>query len=341
MNWRAFLVKWVLLLCPLLCSGSGSRAEAPSPFYAHKTIQLVVSFGAGGGYDLWARALARHMSKYIPGDPSIVVENMPGAGGFIAANYLYNQAPRDGTSFGLVAREAILGPLTDATGARFDPTQMGWLGSPTIETSVCIANRSAGVTSARQLQDHALSMGDTGSGSGTYAYPRVIARLLGYHLKFVSGFPSTSDVFLAMERGEVDGVCEGLDSIRSRRPDWIPDKKVVVLFESSEQERADLPGVPSIFALASTEQEKQAIAFLYAGQNIGRPFVAPPDLPASRLSLLRQAFSATMKDPDFVEDAKKQKLPVDPIDGDHLERIIRQVYATPKSVIEAVGNVIH
>lgn len=303
-----------------------------------KVMRLIVSFGPGGGYDIWARMVAKHMSQYLPGNPSIVVENMPGAGGFTAVNYLYNQAPRDGSVFALVAREAILGPLTNAQGARFDPTQMGWLGSPTTETSVCIANRSSGITSISDLQNHTLTMGDTGSGSGTYAYPRVLSYLLGLKLKFVSGYPSTSDVFLAMERGEVDGVCEGLDSIKARRPDWIPDKKVTVLLQSSKQARPDLPGVPTVYDLAHDEQQRQAIEFLYAGQNIGRPFVTTPDLPQERLQALQQAFAATMKDPAFLQDADEQKLPVDPEDGALLDNVIQKVFATPKSVIETVGK---
>ena len=313
----------------------------PSSGSAVKLIRLIVSFGAGGGYDLWARLVARHMSQYLPGDPSIVVENMPGAGGFTAANYLYNQAPHDGSVFALVAREAILGPLTNAQGARFDPTQMGWLGSPTTETSVCIANRSSGITSTSDLKDHPLTMGDTGSGSGTYAYPRVLSYLLGWKWKFVSGYPSTSDVFLAMERGEVDGVCEGLDSIKARRPNWISDKKVTVLLQSSKQARPDLPGVPTVYDLAQDEQQRQAIEFLYAGQNIGRPFVTTRGLPQERLLELRQAFAVTMKDPAFLQDADEQKLPVEPEDGSLLDDEIQKVFATPKSVIETVGEVMH
>ncbi len=335
------MIRPLLLLCAFLTSGTLARAQDRAPFYAHKTIQLTVSFGAGGGYDLWARAVARHMARFIPGAPSIVVENKPGAGGFTATNYLYNEAPRDGTAFGLVAREAILGPLTNAPGARFDPTKMGWLGSPTIETSVCIVNRSASVGSAADLKTHAVSMGDTGSGSGTYAYPRVLANLLGFKFQFVSGFPSTSDVFLAMERKEVDGVCEGLDSIRSRRPTWIPDGTVATLFVSSEERNPTLPDVPSIYSFATDDLQKQAIGFLYAGQNVGRPFVAPPGLPPERLAMLRDAFSKTMRDPDFVADSQKQQLPVDPIDGERLERTIRDVFATPPSVIAMVGKVIH
>jgi tripartite-type tricarboxylate transporter receptor subunit TctC len=340
MKRQRHLSRVILIAGSLLCSRFAVYAEAP-PFYDHKTIQLVVSFGPGGGYDLWARTLARHMSKYIPGNPSIVVQDMPGAGGFIATNYIYNQAPRDGTSFGLVAREAILGPLTNAAGARFTPTKMGWIGSPTIETSVCIVNSSAGIKSVADLQSNPVSMGDTGSGSGTYAYPRVLAQLLGLKFKFVTGFPSTADVFLAMQRGEVDGVCEGADSIRSRQPTWIPQKKVVVLFESGRSPRPDLPGVPSVYSLAKTDEQKQAIAFLYAGQNMGRPFVAPPDLLVERLATLRQAFMKTMADPDFIADAKTQKLPVDPIGGAQLEQTIRDVFVTSQPIIAMVGKIMH
>jgi hypothetical protein len=183
-------------------------------------------------------------------------------------------------------------------------------------------------------------LGDTGPGTGTQTYPKALSALLGMKFKLVSGFPSSSDVFLAMERGEVDGICESLDSVISKRPDWIATQKITVLFQGGAAPSPELKGVPFILDLARNEEEKQAMLFLYGGQGIGRPFVAPPDLPPERLKMLRDAFNATMRDPEFIAEAKKEKLDLEPEDGEHLASLIAKMYATPKSVVEKVGNLI-
>ena len=319
----------------------GALAQTPVPDAAPaKSLRVVVSFCSGGGYDLWARAVARHMPRFLAGNPSIVVQNMPGAGGLAATNYLYNQAPPDGTVMGLVAREAAFGPLTGAPGARFDATKFSWLGTPTTETSVCIVNSSAGARSIAEIGKRQLVFGDTGAGSGTYAYPRGLAGLLGLNFKFVSGFPSTSDIFLAMERNEVDGVCEGLDSIVSRRPDWIHSGKVAVLAQSSKEPNPEIRSTPTVYDLAPGEDARQAFAFLYASQDLGRPFILPPGIAPEKVATLRNAFAATMKDAAFVADATSQKLTVDPLDGGVLEGLVRRIYATPRDVIDKVSSII-
>jgi hypothetical protein len=241
---------------------------------------------------------------------------------------------------GIIARDAALGPLSGADGARFDPLKLSWLGTPTTETNVCISFHTAQVKTVQDLFEKTLILGNTGPGTGTYTYPKALEALLGMKFKLISGFPSSSDVFIAMERGEVDGICESLDSVTGKRPDWIAAKKVNVLFQGGAEPNPELKGVPFILDFAKTEEQKQAITFLYAGQGIGRPFVAPPDLPPARLKMLRDAFNATMKDPEFIADAKKQKLDVDPHDGEHLAALIRQMYATPKAVVDKVGALI-
>jgi len=284
--------------------------------------------------------VGRHIGRHLPGNPSVVPQNMPGAGSYVAASHIYNAAPKDGTVMGIIARDVALGPLTGAPGARFDATKFSWLGSPATEHNVCIANSTAAVKSANDLRDKELVLGDTGPGTGTRSYPKVLNDLLGYRFKLVSGFRSSADVFLAMERGEVDGICESLDSIHNRRPDWIPDRKVTVLLQGGATPHASLAGVPLVLDLARNAEERAVLEFLYAGQGIGRPFVAPPDLAADRLKLLRDAFSATMKDAEFLADAKKSKLEVEPEDGEHLAALIAKIYRTPKPIIDRVGNLI-
>jgi tripartite-type tricarboxylate transporter receptor subunit TctC len=326
--WLAFGV--LALLCqPAAAQDLGGRS-----------VSLLIGFGPGGGYDLWGRTVARHIGKHLPGKPGVVPQNMPGAGSYVAASHIYGAAPKDGTVFGIIARDAALGPLSNAPGARFDATKMSWLGSPTREHNVCIANSAAKVKKADDLRTHELVLGDTGPGTGTRSYPKVLNDLLGYKFKLVSGFRSSADVFLAMERGEVDGICESLDSIMQRKPEWIPNKVVNVLLQAGAASRPELKGVSNVLTLARNAEEKQVLEFLYAGQDIGRPFVAPPDLPPDRLKMLRDAFMATMKDPEFVSDVQRSKLDLEPEDGEHIAALIAKIYATPRPIIDRVANLI-
>jgi tripartite-type tricarboxylate transporter receptor subunit TctC len=313
-----------------------ARAEAP----AAKPVQMIIGFGPGGGYDLWGRTVARYLGRHLPGNPTVIAQNMPGAGSYTAASYLFNIAPRDGTALGIIARDAALGPLSGATGARFDPTKLSWIGTPAKETNVCIAYKTARVQSVADLFDKELILGDTGPGTGTRAYPKALNALIGTKFKIIGGFPASSDVFLAMERGEVEGICESLDSIRVRRPDWIPTKTVSILFQGGAAPNPALGGVPFVLDLARTAEARQAIEFLYAGQGIGRPFVAPPDLPAERLKALREAFDATMQNADFIAEAKNSKLELAPENGAHLAALIAKIYATPKPIVDKVSNLI-
>jgi tripartite-type tricarboxylate transporter receptor subunit TctC len=310
------------------------------PSLAGKSVQMLIGFGPGGGYDLWGRVVARHIGRHLPGNPTVVPQNMPGAGSFVAANNIYNLAPKDGSVMGIIARDAALGPITGANGARFDPTRITWLGTPTTETNVCIANSAAKVHTLNDLYQKELIVGDTGVGTGTHSYPKALNALLGLKFKIIAGFPSSSDVFLAMERGEVDGICESLDSVSGKRPSWIPDKKIVILFQGGAAPNPALKDVPFVTDLARSPEDRLAIEFLYAGQGIGRPFVAPPDMAADRVKMVRNAFRDTMKDPEFLEDARRNMLDVEPEDGDHLEALIRRVYATPKPIVDKIGELI-
>ena len=315
-------------------------ATAQAPSLAGKNVTMLIGFGPGGGYDAWGRVVARHIGRHLPGNPNVVPQNMPGGGSFNAANNIYTIAPKDGTVLGIIARDAALGPLTGAPGARFDPLKITWVGTPTTETNICIATDKAKVKTVKDLFTTELIIGNTGVGTGTYSYPKALNGMLGTKFKLISGFPSSTDVFLAMERGEVDGICESLDSVIGKRPDWIATKKINVLFQGGVAPNPELKGIPFVVDMARNAGEKQAIEFLYAGQGIGRPFVAPPDLPADRLKMLRDAFNATMKDSDFIADVKKQKLDLEPEDGEHLAALIKKIYATPKAVVDKIGELI-
>jgi tripartite-type tricarboxylate transporter receptor subunit TctC len=315
-------------------------AQPGGDTFAAKSVAMIIGFGPGGGYDLWGRTVGRHIGRHLPGAPSVIPQNMPGAGSYAAASYIFNIAPKDGSVLGIIARDAALGPLSGATGARFDPTRLSWIGTPTKETNVCVAYHTSQVKSVLDLYDKQLIVGDTGPGTGTRSYPKALNELLGMKFKLVGGFPASSDVFLAMERGEVEGICESLDSIKIRRPDWIPTRKISILFQGGAEPNPELDGVPFVLDLALTGEQRQALEFLYAGQGIGRPFVAPPDLPPDRLKMLRDAFKATMTDPAFVAEAQKSKLDLEPEDGDHLAVLIAKIYATPKPIVDKITGMI-
>jgi tripartite-type tricarboxylate transporter receptor subunit TctC len=339
-HFRARLAPTLACLTALTISAPALAQSAGEPFAGGKPLTMVIGFGPGGGYDLWARTLSRHIGKHLPGNPTVVPQNMPGAGSLVAANHIYNAAPKDGTVMGIIARDAALAELTGMQGARFEATKISWIGSPATETNVCIAYRTAKVSSAKDLLERELILGNTGPGTGTYTYPKALAGILGMKFKLISGFPSSSDVFLAMERGEVEGICESLDSVTGKKPDWIEKGTVKVLFQAGIEPNPHLKDVPFVLDLAKTEEDKQALRFLYAGQGIGRPFVAPPELPPARLKMLRDAFNATMKDPDFMADVKKQKLELEPQNGEQLERLIKELFTTPKPVIDKVGQLV-
>ena len=315
-------------------------AQPGGDTFAAKSVAMIIGFGPGGGYDLWGRTVGRHIGRHLPGAPTVTPQNMPGAGSYAAASYIFNIAPKDGSVLGIIARDAALGPLSGATGARFDPTRLSWIGTPTKETNVCVAYHTSQVKSVLDLYDKQLIVGDTGPGTGTRSYPKALNELLGMKFKLVGGFPASSDVFLAMERGEVEGICESLDSIKIRRPDWIPTRKISILFQGGAEPNPELDGVPFVLDLALTGEQRQAIEFLYAGQGIGRPFVAPPDLPPDRLKMLRDAFKATMTDPAFVAEAQKSKLDLEPEDGEHLAVLIAKIYATPKPIVDKITGMI-
>jgi tripartite-type tricarboxylate transporter receptor subunit TctC len=338
-NFRAIVPAALLAACFAAFLALSATAQTPGAF-AGKTVTMYIGFGPGGGYDLWARVVARHIGAHLPGNPTVNAQNLEGAGSYRAANFIYNVAPKDGTAMALIARDAVLGPLTGAPGAQFDATKFSWLGTPAIETNVCIAYHTSPVKTAQDLTQKELVVGDNGPGTGTHSYPIALNNILGMKFRIVGGYPSSSDVFLAMERGEVQGICESLDSVKLRRPDWIPNGTIAVLFQGGTRPNPELKNVPFVVDLAQKPDDKQAIEFLYAGQGIGRPFVAPPGLLPDRLKMVQDAFAATMKDPDFIAETQVRKLNLDPADGEQLEALVKKTYATPKPIIDRIAKLI-
>jgi tripartite-type tricarboxylate transporter receptor subunit TctC len=318
-------------------------AQAPEgPSLAGKTVSVFIGFGTGGNYDSWGRTVARHIGKHLPGRPVVVPQNMPGAGGLVAANSIYNIAPKDGTAMAIVASSTPLATILGAPGARFDATKFTYLGTPTPETCVCVAfNRpQMKVRTLKDLYDTEFVVGSSGPGSGTYTWPKTLNALLGMKFKIVIGFPSITNGMLAMERGEVDGLCTTYEGIVNLRPDWIEERKLTILLQGGAAPNPELKDVAFATDLAKTAQERTALAFVFAGLGFGRPFIAPPAMAPERAKMLQDAFMATMQDPDFRADAQRQRLDVDPKDGPSLAALIGTIHATPKAVVDRVVELI-
>jgi tripartite-type tricarboxylate transporter receptor subunit TctC len=325
------------IFAALVAAGAPS-ASAQAPNLAGKTVNLIVGSPPGGSADIWGRVVARHIGKHLPGQPSVVLQHMPGAGGTIAANYIYGVAPKDGTAMAHVFGVTTLGPLRGETGARFDATQLTWVGAPKTETNLCIAFNSPNVKvkTLQDLYEKELVVGNNGVGTGPYFYPKALNALVHTKFKIVGGFPGMANIFLAMERGELEGVCGGtLEGILSLRPNWIPENRIVMLFYGGTS-HPKLKDVPSITELAKNAEDKAVIEFLSIGPSLGRVFIAPPGMTTERVKMLQEAFTTTMKDPDFLADATKQQLDVEPRDGEYLSVLIRKIYATPKSIVDKV-----
>ena len=319
---------------------SPAAALSAGDFYRGKSIELDIGYSAGGGYDLYARLLARHLGAHIPGNPTIVPKNMEGAASLRLANYLYSAAPRDGTVIGAISRGAAFDPLLNEKGAQFDASKLSWIGSANNEVSVCVALQSSGITTFDDVLTKPLTIGATGVGDDTYQFPKTLNAVLGTKFKIVTGYPGGNDVSLAIERGEVQGRCGwSWSSIVTTRMDWITSKKIVVLVQLSLSKHPDLPNVPLIMDLAKTSEQRQIFKLIFARQVMGRPFAAPPGLPADRLAALRQAFNETMKDKAFLADAAASKFEINPVDGEQIEALVKEIYQTPAEVTKKAAAI--
>jgi len=310
-----------------------ANAQSPAEFYRGKTIDLEIGYSVGGGYDLYARLIARHLGHHIPGDPTLAPKNMAGAGSLLLANWLYGAAPTDGTAIGAMSRGAAFDPLLGEISAQFDASKFNWLGSANDEVSVCVALTSSGITKFEDLLTKPLTIGATGIGDDTYQFPVVMNALLGTKLKIINGFAGGNDVTLALERGDVQGRCGwSWSSLMTTRADWVTSKKVAVLVQMSLFKHSELGEVPLIMDLAKTDEQRQIFKLIFARQVMGRPYAAPPHVPADRLVALRQAFAETMKDKDFLDEAQQGKFEINPVSGERLQTLVAEIYQTPPDV---------
>ena len=309
-------------------------AQSPADFYKNRNIDEYIGYSTGGAYDFYARVIGRHMGAHIPGNPTLIPRNMEGAGSLRLANWLYRVAPQDGSAFGTIGRGIAFDPLLIGKGDQFDAQKFNWLGSANNEVSVCVALKDSGITKFEDLFTKELTVGGTGTSADTDQFPRVLNNVLGTHFKIVEGYPGGNEVVLAMERGEVNGRCGwSWSSVKSTHKSWIDEKKMIVLVQLSLNKHPELPDVPLVTDFAKTDEQRAILKMVFARQVMGRPYAAPPNLPADRLAALRSAFMATMTDKDFLAEAEKTQLEVNPVSGEDVEKLVKDVYATPPDII--------
>ena len=336
--------KTVKILAALACGLLGAtsvQAQSAAEFYKGKTLNLVVSSSAGGGYDVLARTIARHLPKHISGLSVVNVRNMPGAGGIVATNFIYNLAPKDGLTIGGVQNNTPFEPLLGTKEAEYDPKKFNWLGSPSFETGLLIAWHTVPVTTVDDARKKEMTVSSSGANSTPSFYARLLNELLTLKLKIVVGYPGQNESFIAMERGEVDGYPSIFwSSLSSTRPDWIKTGKVKYIVQYGPENEPGAGKTPNVMDLLTKEDDKLLLKAAIAPLALGRPYIAPPGVPADRVELLQKAMMATFKDAEFLLEADKLNLGVNvPRSATETKRIVDEAYATPPAIVERLRRI--
>jgi tripartite-type tricarboxylate transporter receptor subunit TctC len=309
------------------------QAQTADEFYKGKQIRFIVGTAAGQDYDSWSRLIGRHMPRFLPGNPTIIVENMPGAGHILATNFLFNLAPRDGTVIGMVSRNITEAFMMKLPNVRFDPGKFNWIGSPELNHRVLFVNTASGFDKVSDLYARELIVGAPGGAQGVTAAPILLKNLLHMRLKIIQGYHSPGDVILAMARREVDGIVQSVGAPEGARRQWIESGQMRVLF-SMERERVAGLDAPTIFEFTRTEEQRQVLTFFSSSMELGRPFMAPPGVPAERVAQLRRAFDATVQDKAFLQEAAAMGFEVMPQDGARIAALVDAVMVTPKAIVD-------
>jgi tripartite-type tricarboxylate transporter receptor subunit TctC len=327
------LVTMVSIALFVLALRAPVTAQTAEQFYKGKQLHFVVGTAAGQEYDLWARLIGRHLVRHVPGKPTLIVENMPGAGHIIATNYLFNVAPRDGTVFGMVSRNMTDAAVMKLPNVRYDPARFNWLGSPELSHRVMFVSPAAGIDRVPDLFERELIVGAPGGVQGVTAAPILLKNLLGMKLKIVQGYRSPGDVVLAVARGEVGGFVNTVGGPEGVRRQWLASGQLRALF-NMEPEQVPWLDAPTVFAFAKTEEQRQVLTFFAGNTRLGRPLMAPPDVPAARIGALRRAFDATMQDAAFLKEAESMGLEVAAQTGERIAELVAIAVATPQDIVK-------
>ena len=329
----------VAALLALLALAGLAGAASVEEFYKGRNVSLMIGFSAGGGYDAYARLLARHIARHVPGNPSIIPQQMAGAGSLRAANFLYSVAIKDGSVFGTFSRSMGISPLIDKVA--FDSRKFTWLGSVTDDNTICVTWNTSAVKTWDDFLKIPSTFGGEGAGSDPDIWTRLYKNVFGAKARLVSGYPGTNDTVLAMERGEIDGLC-GLSwsTIKARHAQWLSSHAVNIIVQAAFKKEPEIEAVPLATDLARDPQQLQIVKLLLASQAMARPFAAPPDIPADRKAALIAAFDATMTDAAFLAEAKKLDFDVRPVSAATIDALLAEAYATPKDVIDKATKAI-
>jgi tripartite-type tricarboxylate transporter receptor subunit TctC len=315
--------------------GRGSADAQPvEQFFARKTINIYIGYTAGGSYDLYGRLVARHLGKHIPGQPTVVAQNMPGAGSLKAANFVYEVAPKDGTALGVVVESAALEQALSNPAAQYDAAKFIYVGRVATSNNIFMMWHTAKVQSIEDAQRMETSIAGTGPGSLADTIPRLLNALVGTKYKIISGYPASNEAMLAMERGEVEGASSSWAAVKVGRADWVRDKKIRIYLQSTPERTADLPDAPSLGEVGNTPEDKQVFGLYANGSAIGRSVIGPPGIPADRVKALRDAFDAMVKDPEFVADIQKTNVELEPLSGAAVQEMVERTLAVPEAVRE-------
>lgn len=327
------LASIALAACALL--PATLAAQSPGDFFKGKTISIYVAVGPGA-YDLYARILARHMPRFVPGNPAMIVNNMPGGGGVVAANYVANVAPRDGTALLVPLKPIAMTQVLTPAQARYDARNFQWIGSMVDAPGVLVFSPASKVKSIEDARRSEIAMGSTGAGAETAIFPTVINAVLGTKFKIIAGFKGMSDIFLAIDRGEVHGVSTVYGSVQGLKPEWTRDGKTVFLARIASTRSKEQPDVPSILELARTAEEKEVLEFLTLSNSVGRSITAPPEVPADRIAILRKAFDEAVRSADYLRETVDKGIEVNPIAGVEVQKDVARLVGMPQSTIDKV-----
>jgi tripartite-type tricarboxylate transporter receptor subunit TctC len=329
---RVMIARVALVALLVLAVPSAAFAQSPAEFFKDKTILLQVGFGPGGENDAWARVISQHYGHHIPGNPTVVVQHMPGSGGLLVANRLYNTAPKDGTAIGMINRAIPFEPLLAGKGTQFDALKFIFIGSSGLDTTVCAARKDSQVQTMQDLYTKELSVGGTGSGADTAVYPQFLSALLGMRFKLVQGYKGSGEIQLAMERKEVDGICVAYDSVL--RGNLARQGELNILLQAGLEPDPRIKDVPQALQAARSPEDRQALELFFARVAMGRPFVLPPGVPADRIVALRTAFQIMLKDPAFLADAEKLRLRVVATTGERMTALLADAYKTSPAIVQ-------
>jgi tripartite-type tricarboxylate transporter receptor subunit TctC len=336
----SFAVSLIATIAASLAAIPTSAADPVADFYNGKSIALLIGFGPGGGYDSYARVLARHLGKHIPGQPSVIPQNMPGAGGLAAANFLYNVAPADGLTLGIFGPFNVLEPLFGNPSARFDPTRFTWIGKMDVDAGGCGAWRGSGIERFSDLQKKEVAFGSSGRASTTTQQVLALKNMLGAKVKIVQGYKGSADITLAMRRGEVSAMCGiAASNVLVQLRDDVKNGDIRMFIQFGRKNAPEFGDAENIYDLLPTSEDKQVAEIIFRPNELGKPIASSPGLPADRTRALRDAFMATMQDATFLDEMNRMSLPINTATGEEVAQIFSSLYATPKPLIErAVAN---